>query len=91
MVTDEQLDALIERARPEIRRSLRGILNGEAVHLFNIAEQPLPAGGSWAVVCCILSEPLACLTESVLKGADAMGNSYQKLHGPPKSPEAPTH
>lgn len=91
MMTDAQIDELIHKALPELRIALRGVLNGEAVHLFTIASQPLGNGQSWAVVACVLSEPMSVLIESLVKGTEAMGKSYQKLTGPTKLPGTSNH
>lgn len=81
-VSDEELDAFIDRAKPDLRIALRTILNGGAAHYFNIGSQPLPSGQRWDVVACIMSEPIARLVETVTGGVDKMNSSYAKLATP---------
>jgi hypothetical protein len=90
MVSDEEIDALIDRAKPELRKAFRSILNGSAVHFFNIGSQPLTSGERWDVVACIMSEPISRLVESVTGGVEKMGLSYAKLTAPAPTKEPPS-
>lgn len=81
-MTDQQLDALIDEQKPHLRIALRSVLEGQAVHLFNIGSLPLANGQHWNVVCTILAEPLAHLIEGLVgEGFRKMSQSYAKLQG----------
>lgn len=88
-MTDQQLDELIDRAKPDLRKALRMILESQTGgHLFNIASQRLPSGARWDVVVAVLNEPTGRLVEAVLEGTDRMTQSFVKAMGqPPPSPE----
>jgi hypothetical protein len=36
MMTDEQIDSLIDRLKPDLRQAIRDMLNGAPIHMFNI-------------------------------------------------------
>ena len=47
-ISDEQIDALIEEARPNLRAMIRGSFEQLVpVHLLEIGKIPLPSGQMW--------------------------------------------
>lgn len=83
-ITDQQIDDLIEAAKPNFRIALRAAMEHSApAHMFEIAKLPLTSGQEWPVVVAILLEPMAAmLTHTILQGVPAMFAAYEKAQKP---------
>jgi hypothetical protein len=82
-ITDQQIDALIETARPQLRAMIRGVFQGEPLHFLKIGEQPLPSGQTWQVVVAVMNEPFAAVASGTLmQGVPALMKAYEKLNKP---------
>jgi hypothetical protein len=72
MITNTDLDQLIERAKPELRKALESALSGAAVHTFNIADGTNSQTGVKSnFVCFIAHEYTAMVLEAVAQGLAA--------------------
>lgn len=86
-VTDEQLDSLIEAARPNLRNCFRAAIEQHApVHFFEVAKLPLASGAEWSLVIAVMIEPFAALAgATMLQGMPAMQAAYAKLQKAPET------
>lgn len=79
-MTDEQIDKLVEHMVPELKIAIRGVLNGEPVHAFAVAEGVnLETGVRTRLECFLATECLAILIEAVLQGTNAAAIRGQEL------------
>lgn len=87
-ITDVQLDALIETARPVLRDCLRAAIKDYApVHFIELGKIPLASGAEWSLMLAVMIEPFAALAgATMLQGMPAMQAAYAKLQ---KAPEIP--
>lgn len=88
-MTDQELDSLIDTAKPTIRTMLRAVIEqGQHGGMFNIAAIPLPNGQVWDVVCGVFSEPASKLLAAMLaQGVPHMMESFAKLALKPGQPQ----
>lgn len=71
MMSDEQIDLVIAAAVPELKVALRGVLKGETVHIFNLADgRNLSTGIETKVVCFVATEAPAAVLEATARGLD---------------------
>jgi hypothetical protein len=84
-ITDEQLDALIEAVRPQLRGMMRGAFEKLIpVHFLEVGKIPLPSGAQWQVVLAVMTEPMAALVgATALSGFPAMQAAFEKLREQP--------
>jgi len=84
MMTDAELDQLIEMARPNLREALRRVIDAKSpAQTFPIGKIPLPAG-EWVVHCLILNEPFAQVAYATLfTGVPGMMESFAKATAQP--------
>jgi hypothetical protein len=84
-MTDQDLDALIEQARPELRTALRGILEGKHPDMmFPLGRIPFPNQQFWDVTCLVMIEPIHKLIAPLLvHGIPNMFASQAKPHMKP--------
>lgn len=82
--TDEQLNALIEQAKPALRESIRAAIEKLApIQMFEIAKVPLQSGQQWQLVIAVMLEPMSALVSgTVLQGVPTMMAAYEKLQKP---------
>jgi hypothetical protein len=83
-ITDAQLDALIEQARPNLRASIRAAIEQlSPIHFFEIAKVPLESGQQWQLSIAVMLEPMAGLISGmILQGVPPMMQAYEKLKAP---------
>jgi hypothetical protein len=79
-MTDAQIDAVIEKIKPELRKALQGITRGEAVHIFNLVDGTnSKTGVKSKVVLFVAHEAPAALLEATVRGIDELGQIYARL------------
>jgi hypothetical protein len=86
-MTDQQIDAYIEMARPNLRAAIRASVEQlSPIHFFEIGKVPLQSGGEWSLNIAVMLEPMSGLISGmILHGVPPMMQAYEKL----KSPEPP--
>lgn len=76
-MTDEQIDALIDANRENLKISLRDLLNGIPAHLFTFADGTNSGTGVKTKITCILAHEICAL---VLEGTlDGLGKSQERF------------
>jgi hypothetical protein len=83
-ITDTQLDALIEAARPNLRAAIRASVEQlSPIHFFEIAKVPLQSGQEWTLNIAVMLEPMSTLISGmILQGVPPMMQAYEKLKAP---------
>jgi len=80
MMTDKQIDALIDVVKPEIRVAIRAIQNGQAVHLFNLFDwRNSKSGAQTKIVMIVAHEAPAALLEAAARGLRACSEIYARI------------
>jgi hypothetical protein len=85
-VTDEQIDALIESVKPNLRAAIRASFapTFAPAHFLIMGTIPLPSGQEWKLVLAVMSEPTAEIVGTlVLQGVPGMTAAWQKMASPP--------
>jgi hypothetical protein len=86
-ITDQQIDALIEQVRPQLRQMIRGVFQGEPLHFLEIGKMPLPSGQTWQVVIAVMNEAFAGVASGTLMvGLPAFMKAYEKMNKPAAVP-----
>lgn len=87
-ITDTQIDALIETAKPAIRNMIRDVFSGVSpCNFLEIGKMPLPTGQEWQVVICIMNEAFAAVAApTLLTGIPGLMDAYKKATTPATAP-----
>jgi hypothetical protein len=79
-MTDAQIDALIEKVKPEIRVAIRAVMEGQAVHIFDLLDGTNSSSGiKTKFVMFIAHEAPAAILEATVRGFEECGQIYQRL------------
>jgi len=79
MMNDAQIDALIERVKPDLKIAIKDLLSGKAVHIFNFAEGTNSSTGVRSkIVIFLAQEAPAAVLEGTVNGLDEAGNLLMK-------------
>lgn len=73
MMNDQQIEAFIERIKPDLKVAMKSLLSGKTVHMFDFAEGTNSAGVRQKVVLFLANEPTAAILEGTVKGLDEAG------------------
>jgi len=80
MMTDDQIDNLIDRVKPEIRVAIRAILDGQAVHIFTLLDgRNSQTGARTKLIMFVAHEAPVALLEATANGMNEMAGIYQRI------------
>jgi hypothetical protein len=87
-MTDQELDVLLDKAKPALRTAIRAVLEkGAPGYLLTIAQMSLPNGQTWDITCGMFNEPLGKMVEAIaVTGFKQQMDSFAKLQAPAGTP-----